>query len=112
MTVLEKESQELKSSLTVSQSECKELKQEHQALLEWKNQKETLINETEAVQKELTDKIRDFENSINSLNETNDELKVRSNHFHIHYICFVIFSTKTKQVCYGAKYTKTILDWL
>lgn len=93
MTVLEKESQELKSTLTVSNSECKELKQEHQALLEWKNQKETQIHETEAVQKELTDKISNLEYSISSLNETNDELKVMRRRFHIHYIYLVIFST-------------------
>lgn len=73
---LEKESQELKSNLTASQNECKEVKQEHQALLEWKKEKETLVNETEAVQKELRDKISDMENSLSSLNETNDELKV------------------------------------
>lgn len=77
MTVLEKESQELKSNLTASQNECKELKQEHQALLEWKNDKKTLINETEAVQKDLTDKIGNLESSLSSLNEANDELKVR-----------------------------------
>lgn len=77
LTVLEKESQELKSNLTMSQNECKELKQEHQALLEWKKEKETLINETEAVQKDLNDKIGNLENSLTSLNEATDELKVR-----------------------------------
>ena len=76
LTVLEKESQELKSNLTASQNECKELKQEHQALLEWKKEKETLINETEAVQKDLTDKITNLENSLTTLNEATDELKV------------------------------------
>lgn len=75
--MLEKESQELKSSLGASQNECKELKQEHQALLEWKKEKESLINETEAVQKELTDKIGNLEKSLTSLNEATDELKVR-----------------------------------
>lgn len=77
LTVVEKESEELKKSLTVSQNECKEVKQQYQALLEWKKEKETLINETEAVQKELTDKIGNLENSLSSLNETSDELKVR-----------------------------------
>lgn len=75
--VLEKESQELKSNLTASQNECKELKQEHQALLDWKKEKEALINETEAVQKELTDKIHSLESSLGSLSEANDELKVK-----------------------------------
>ncbi len=77
VAVLEKESQELKCNVSASQKECKELKQEHQALLEWKKEKETLINETEAVQKELTDKICNLENSLSSLNEATDELKVR-----------------------------------
>lgn len=77
LTVLEKESQELKSNLSASQNECKELKQEHQALLEWKKEKETLINETEAVQKDFTDKIGNLENSLSSMNEATDELKVR-----------------------------------
>lgn len=77
LTVLEKESQELKSNLSASQNECKELKQEHQALLEWKKEKETLINETEAVQKDLTDKISNLENSLASMNEATEELKVR-----------------------------------
>lgn len=88
LTVLEKESQELKSNLTASQNECKELKQEHQVLLEWKKEKETLINETEAVQKDLTDKIRNLENSLTSLNEATDELKVRccgSQYIHLNY---------------------------
>lgn len=77
LAVLEKESQELTSSLTESQSECRNLKQEHQALLDWKKEKETLINETEAVQKELADKISSLEKSLCSLNEANDELKVK-----------------------------------
>lgn len=81
MTVLEKESQELKSNLSASQNECKELKQEHQALLDWKNEKESLINETEAVQKEFADKITSLESSLGSLNEANDELQVRSSGF-------------------------------
>lgn len=75
--VLEKESQELKSTLTQSQTECANLKQEHHTLLEWKTEKETLINETEAVQKVFTDKINNLESNLISLNESNDKLKVR-----------------------------------
>lgn len=77
LTVLEKESQELKSNLTASQKEGNDLKKEHQALLEWKKEKETLINETEAVQKDLTDKIGNLEKSLTSVNEATDQLKVR-----------------------------------
>lgn len=76
LTVVEEESQELKSSLTAKQNECVELKEEHQVLLEWKKEKETLINETEAVQKGLTEKIADLEKSVSLQNEASDELKV------------------------------------
>lgn len=81
----------------MSQNECKELKQEHQALLEWKKEKETLINETEAVQKELKDRISNLENSLRSLNEANDELKVRCSGFHV-YICNIKTVVKERYV--------------
>lgn len=71
----------MKSNLSASQNECKELQQEHQALLDWKNEKESLINETEAVQKEFADKITSLESSLGSLNEANDELQVRRSGF-------------------------------
>lgn len=77
LTVAEKESQELKAALTASQKGCEDLKQEHRALLEWKKEKESLINETEAVQKELTDNISSLEKTLASVNEAADELKVR-----------------------------------
>lgn len=76
VTLLENESQELKANLTASQKECTELKKEHQALLVWKKEKETLINETEAVQKDLTDKIDILEKSLYSANKATDQLKV------------------------------------
>lgn len=76
LAVLDKESHELKSSLTVSQDGCKALKQEHEALLEWKKEKETLINQTEAVQKELTDKINSLESDLGVVKEANNELQV------------------------------------
>lgn len=75
--MLEKEGQELKASLTASQKECQEVKQEHQALLDWKKEKETLINETEAVQKDLTDNISSLESRITSMSDAADQLKVR-----------------------------------
>lgn len=88
LTVLEKESQELKSSLTESQKECNKLEDKHQALLEWKKEKETLIHETEAVQKDLTDKIGNLEKSLVSVNEATDQLKVRST-------CLVMYSLRS-----------------
>lgn len=78
LTVVEKESQELNASLNSSQKECEELKKEHSALLQWKWEKETLVNETEAVQKELKDKISLLEQSLASVSEATEELKVKS----------------------------------
>lgn len=77
LTVLEKENQELKSNITAGQKECDELKKEHQALLDWKKEKESLINDTEEMQKDLTDKIVTLEKSLISVNEVTDQLKVR-----------------------------------
>lgn len=74
----EKESRELKANLDSSQKECEELKQEHSALLQWKKEKETLVNETEAVQKELTDKIGILEKKLAEVDVATDELKVKS----------------------------------
>lgn len=78
MALAEKESQELKANLNSSQKECEELKQGHSALLQWKKEKETLVNETEAVQKELTEKICFLEKKLAEVDEAADELKVKS----------------------------------
>lgn len=72
-----KEGQELKKNLGASHDECKQLTQKHQALLDWKNEKDTLINNAEAMQKELTDKIGALDKSLTSQNEANEELKVK-----------------------------------
>lgn len=76
LTVLEKENQQLKSNITSGQKECEELKKEHQALLDWKKEKESLINETEETQKDLNDKIVTLEKSLISANEVTDQMKV------------------------------------
>lgn len=78
LTVVEKESQELKAGLSSSQKECEEVKKEHLALLQWKKEKETLVSETEAVQKELTDKISVLQQELAAVNQATDELKVKS----------------------------------
>lgn len=75
--MLEKENQELKSNLTAGQKEWDELKKEHQALLDWKKEKESLINDTEETQKDLNDKIVTLEKNLISVNEVTDQLKVR-----------------------------------
>lgn len=78
MALAEKESRELKANLNSSQKQCEELKHEHSTLLQWKKEKETLVNETEAVQKELTDKISVLEQKLATVDEATDELKVKS----------------------------------
>lgn len=77
LTVLEKENQELKSIVTVGQKECDELKKEHQALLDWKKEKESLINDSEETQKDLKNKIVTLEKSLISVNDVTDQIKVR-----------------------------------
>lgn len=77
LTVLEKENQELKSNITVGQKECDELKKEHQALLDWKKEKESLINDSEETQKDLKNKIVTLEKSLISVNDVADQIKVR-----------------------------------
>lgn len=76
VSIFESESHKLKSNLAVSQNECKTLKEEHQAVLEWKTAKEKLINETEALQKNLKDQINSLESDLSSVNEANAELQV------------------------------------
>ncbi|CAL9701706.1 unnamed protein product [Knipowitschia caucasica] len=73
--VLTKECEELKSCLVSAKNENAEVKQAHEALLQWKTEKETLVNDTEAVQNELKEKLSSSEISVNMLNETNAELK-------------------------------------
>lgn len=77
LTVLEKENQELKSSITAGQRDCEELKNEHRALLDWKKEKESLINDAEETQKDLNDKIVTLEKSLISVSEVTDQMKVR-----------------------------------
>lgn len=75
--MLVNENQEQKSNVTTGQQECEHLKKEIQVLLDWKNEKETLINHTEAIQKQLNEKIVTLEKSLISANEVTNELKVK-----------------------------------
>lgn len=83
MTVLDKECHQLKSTLIASQNECDEHRKEHESLLRWKTEKETLINDTEAVQNSLKDQLKNLEKSVGMLNDVNNDLKVRP----VHYTC-------------------------
>lgn len=78
---------ELKSDLAASQKAGDQLKREHQGLLEWKNEKESLINETEAVQRGLTDQIGNLQKNLISMNEATDQLKVKGTAEHYVLLC-------------------------
>ncbi|XP_011607920.1 centromere protein F isoform X1 [Takifugu rubripes] len=78
LTLLGNENQEQKSNITAGQKECDHLKKEIQALLDWKKEKETLINYTETIQKELNEKIVTLEKSLISANEVTDQLKLQN----------------------------------
>lgn len=95
LTVIEQESEELKSNLRQSRDECQAVKQEHQALLEWKKNKENLINQTEAAQQELTDKIITLEGKASRMHEANNELQVSFTNIHP-----AAFQEEIKRVCF------------
>lgn len=76
MEELEKEKQELRSSVAAGQKQNQDLREEHQALLDWRREKESLINDTEAVQKDLKDRTMSLEKSLVSANEATEQMKV------------------------------------
>lgn len=75
--MLEKENQELKSTFTTGRKDYDKLTKEHQALLDWKKEKELLINDTEEMQKDLNDKIVSLEKSLVSVKDATDQMKVK-----------------------------------
>lgn len=76
LTVLKNENQEQKSNISAGQKECDQLREENQALLDWKKEKESVINHTEAMQKQLNDKIVTLEENLISVNEFSEKMKV------------------------------------
>lgn len=76
MEELEKEKQELRSSVAAGQRESQDLRVEHQALLDWRREKESLINDAEAVQEELRSRMISLEKSLVSANEATQQMKV------------------------------------
>lgn len=74
--MLKNENQEQKSNITAGQNECDQLRKENQALLDWKKEKESVINHTEAMQKQLNDKIVTLEETLMSANELTEKTKV------------------------------------
>lgn len=76
MAVLKNENQEQKSNISAGQKESDQLRKENQVLLDWKKEKESVINHTEAMQKQLNDKIVTLEKNLISVNEFTEKMKV------------------------------------
>ncbi|XP_059376572.1 centromere protein F-like [Carassius carassius] len=72
---MEKENEELKMTSNSCQKEAAEMKKEFEALLQWKTDKEQLINNTESNREEMLSKIADLENDKAKLNDAHDGLQ-------------------------------------
>ncbi|KAF4102363.1 centromere protein F [Onychostoma macrolepis] len=71
---MEKENEDLKMTSNSCQKEISEMKKEYEALLQWKTEKEQLINNTESNREEMLSKIADLENDKAKLNDAHDGL--------------------------------------
>uniref|UniRef100_A0A672KQ06 Centromere protein F n=1 Tax=Sinocyclocheilus grahami TaxID=75366 RepID=A0A672KQ06_SINGR len=72
---MEKENEDLKMTSNSCQKEVAEMKKEFEALLQWKTEKEQLINNTESNREEMLSKIADLENDKAKLNYAHDGLQ-------------------------------------
>uniref|UniRef100_A0A8C1NYD6 Centromere protein F-like n=1 Tax=Cyprinus carpio TaxID=7962 RepID=A0A8C1NYD6_CYPCA len=72
---MEKEKEDLKMTSNSCQKEAAEMKKEFEALLQWKTEKEQLINNTESNREEMLSKIADLENDKAKLNYAHDGLQ-------------------------------------
>uniref|UniRef100_A0A671NBQ2 Centromere protein F n=1 Tax=Sinocyclocheilus anshuiensis TaxID=1608454 RepID=A0A671NBQ2_9TELE len=72
---MEKENKDLKMTSNACQKEVAETKKEFEALLQWKTEKEQLINNTESNREEMLSKIADLENDKAKLNYAHDGLQ-------------------------------------
>uniref|UniRef100_A0A673N963 Centromere protein F n=1 Tax=Sinocyclocheilus rhinocerous TaxID=307959 RepID=A0A673N963_9TELE len=73
--VMEKENEDLKMTSNSCQKEVAEMKKEYEALLQWKTEKEQLINNTESNREEMLSKIADLDNDKAKLNDAHDGLQ-------------------------------------
>ncbi|KAK7153193.1 hypothetical protein R3I93_011176 [Phoxinus phoxinus] len=69
---VEKENENLKMTSNSYQKEVAEMKKEYEALLDWKNEKELLINNTESNREEMLSKIADLERDKAKLCDAHD----------------------------------------
>lgn len=71
---LAKENEDLKMTTNSCQKEVVEMKKEYESLLQWKTEKEQLINNAESNREEMLNKIADLERDLATLNGANDSL--------------------------------------
>ncbi|KAG1971577.1 centromere protein F [Pimephales promelas] len=84
---VEKENEDLKMTSNSCQKEVAEMKKEYEALLEWKNEKEQLINNTESNLEEMQSKISDLERDKAKLSDAHDGFQKKMQDLENEKIC-------------------------
>ncbi|XP_043118826.1 centromere protein F [Puntigrus tetrazona] len=84
---MEKETEDLKMTSISCQKDVAEMKKEYEALLQWKTEKELLINNTESNREEMFSKIADLENDKTKLSDAHDGLQKRLQDLENEKIC-------------------------
>jgi len=84
---VEKENEDLKMTSNSCQKEVAEMKKEYEALLEWKNEKEQLINNTESNLEEMQSKISDLERDKAKLSDAHDGFQKKMQDLETEKIC-------------------------
>uniref|UniRef100_A0A8C2DDT8 Centromere protein F n=1 Tax=Cyprinus carpio TaxID=7962 RepID=A0A8C2DDT8_CYPCA len=84
---MEKENEDLKMTSSSCQKEVTEMKKEYEALLQWKTEKEQLINNTESNREEMLRKIADLESDKAKLSDAHHVLQKRMQDLENEKIC-------------------------
>ncbi|XDV43416.1 hypothetical protein PO909_011900 [Leuciscus waleckii] len=84
---VEKENEDLKMTSNSCQKEVAEMKKEYEALLEWKNEKEQLINNAESNREEMLSKIADLEKDKAKLSDAHDGFQKKMQDLENEKIC-------------------------
>lgn len=84
---VEKENEDLKMTSNSCQKEVAEMKKEYEVLMEWKNEKEQLINNTESNHQEMQNKIANLEKDKADLSDAHDGLQKRMQDLENEKIC-------------------------
>lgn len=84
---VEKENEDLKMTSNSCQKEISELKKEYEVLMEWKNEKEQLINNAESNHQEMQNKIANLEKDKAELSDAHDGFQKRMQDLENEKIC-------------------------